>query len=242
MSNANATDPDEDEPGFFAKFRVPIIVVGLLAIGIGAYFAFFSKAEKPKKKSAPVNVINIMPPPPPPPPTPPPTPPPPQPEQQKVEDKREDFVEEAKPEEAPAPEEAAPEEAAPMGSNIQGEGDNAFGLRGKGGGGMIGGIGTGKGGGGGTKFGWYAGQVQSRIADALRGHKKARSANLKVQVRIWVDSTGRVTRATLAGSSGDPETDRAIREEVLTGLQLQSPPPDGMPMPIVMRITATRPN
>ena len=57
-----------------------------------------------------------------------------------------------------------------------------------------------------------------------------------------LDASGRVTRATLSGSSGDPGIDAAIREEILTGLKFQAPPPDGMPMPIVMRLKATRPN
>ncbi len=95
---------------------------------------------------------------------------------------------------------------------------------------MIGGTGKGKGGGG-SKYGLYAGQVQSRVADALRGHKKTRSASMSVKVRIWVDSTGRITNAKLSGSSGDAAVDRAICDEILTGLQLQSPPPEGMPMP-----------
>ena len=107
---------------------------------------------------------------------------------------------------------------------------------------MIGGLGKSTGRGGGSKYGLYAGQVQSRIAEALRNHKKTRSAALNIKVRIWADPTGRITRATLSGSSGDAAVDRSIREEILTGLQLQSPPPEGMPMPIVMRITATRPN
>lgn len=128
-----------------------------------------------------------------------------------------------------------------MGTNIQGDGPDSFGLAKGGGGGLIGGRGTGKGGGGGSKFGAYAGQVQSRVVDALRNHKKTRSAALNVKVRVWADSTGRITRATLSGTSGDAAVDRAIRDEILTGLQLSSPPPEGMPMPIVMRLSATRP-
>jgi TonB family protein len=107
---------------------------------------------------------------------------------------------------------------------------------------MIGGRGTGKGGGGGSKYGLYSGQVQSRVVDALRNHKKTRAAALNVKVRIWLDATGRVTRATVSGTSGKPDVDAAIRDEILTGLQLQNPPPEGMPMPIVMRLSATRPN
>jgi len=128
-----------------------------------------------------------------------------------------------------------------MGSNIQGDGPpDGFGLTGRGGGGLIGGSGK-KGGGGGTRFGWYAGRVQSAVTSALRTHRATRSARLNVKARIWVDPTGRVTRASLEGSTGDPATDQALQQEILTGIRLADPPPEGMPMPIVMRINASRP-
>jgi TonB family protein len=128
-----------------------------------------------------------------------------------------------------------------MGTALQGDGPNSFGLSGTGNG-LIGGRGNGKGGGGGTKYGWYAGQVQARVLEAMQRHRKLRSSALTVQVRIWADSNGRVTRAKVSGTSGDAAIDQALEREVLTGLQLSQPPPDGMPMPIVMRITARRPN
>lgn len=107
---------------------------------------------------------------------------------------------------------------------------------------MIGGTGTGTGAGSGrSKYGWYAGQVQSVVARALQSHKKTRSASMSVKIRIWVDGTGRVTRAKVSGTSGDPNVDRAIQSEVLAGLQLEEPPPADMPMPIVMRVSARRP-
>ncbi len=95
-----------------------------------------------------------------------------------------------------------------------------------------------------TKARWYAyaGQVQMRIADALRKNRRTRNANAHIDVRIWPDSLGRITRAQLASSTGDAAVDAAIKDEVLTGLQLQEPPPAGMPMPIVLRVTARRPN
>jgi TonB family protein len=126
-----------------------------------------------------------------------------------------------------------------MGSNIQGDGPNDFGLQGRGGGGMIGGKGIG-GGGSGSRFGWYAGRVQNAVASAVRTHKATRSARMSIKARIWVDPAGRVTRAALEGSSGDPAIDRALQSEILTGLTLSDPPPEGMPMPIVMRINASR--
>jgi TonB family protein len=127
-----------------------------------------------------------------------------------------------------------------MGTNIEGDGNDGFGLAKGGGGGMIGGKGSG--GKKGTKYGAYAANVQTSVVQALRSHKKTRAASMNITARIWLDATGRVTRATLSGSSGNPATDSAIRQEILTGLQLQAPPPDGMPMPIVMRLKATRPN
>jgi len=227
-------DDYEEEEGFFQKHKVKLIVAGIVVASAGTFFVFSPK-ETPKKKSAKVNMVNIMPPLPPPPPPPPPKERPPEPETAKEEK----FTPEEAPKSDPEPVAAEP---APMGTNIQGDGPDSFGLaKGGGGGGMIGGTGRGKGGGG-SKFGTYAGQVQSRVADALRNHKKTRSAALNVKVRVWVDPAGRVTRATLAGTSGDTAVDRTIRDEVLTGLQLQTQPPEGMPMPIVMRITATRPN
>jgi protein TonB len=220
--------------------QLPILWISLgilllAGLGVGGYFLFGGKS-KPKKR--PAQVINVMPvlPPPTPAPTPPPTPPPAEPEPVEQPKNQPEFVEETQPDSPPEPE---PEAPAPMGSNIQGDGPNDFGLQGRGGGGMIGGTGRGTGGNG-SRFGWYAGRVQSGVASAIRSHKMTRSARMSVKMRIWVDPTGRVTRATLEGSSGDPEVDRALQNEILPGVRFPDPPPEGMPMPIVMRINATR--
>jgi periplasmic protein TonB len=136
----------------------------------------------------------------------------------------------------------------PLGVNAPGEGTgDVFGLLGRPGGNALlgsgGGNGDGGGGGsGGTRWGWYAGQVQARVEDALRKNPHTRSATFRGEVRIWPDTTGRVIRVQLAGSTGRPAVDAAIKEEILTGLQLQEPPPADMPLPIVMRLTAQRPN
>ncbi len=234
---------DQDDPGFFRRYRVAIIVGAVLVLCAGAYFAFGGKSETKKKpKSNVVSIMPALPPPPPPPPTPAPTPPP-QEAPPPDNPKQPEFQAEDQPESPKeAPQAETPDEApAPLGTNLQGNGPDGFGLTGRGGGGMIGG--TGKGGkGGGSKYGWYAGQVQARIVDALQKHRRTRSAALSLKVRIWADASGRVTRATLEGSSGDAAVDQALVSEILTGLQLQEPPPEDMPMPIVMRITAKRPN
>jgi hypothetical protein len=93
---------------------------------------------------------------------------------------------------------------------------------------------------GGGPFGWYAAIVQQQIEAALRANPRTRSAVLEVQVRLWADATGRITRVELAPSTGDAEIDAALRNEVLGGLVLREPPPKNMPMPVVARITERR--
>lgn len=93
-------------------------------------------------------------------------------------------------------------------------------------------------GGGGTRFGLYAAQVQSGIKEALLQNNKTRTASISgVVIRIWIDNTARVTRAQLVGTTGNPSLDSAITDKVLTGLQLKEAPPSDMPMPIVLRLT-----
>ena len=73
---------------------------------------------------------------------------------------------------------------------------------------------------------------------------RRKDASFHVKVRVWFDTTGRITRSKLSSSTGDPAVDSAIKDEVLAGLQLP-PPPQGMPTrPIVMKLqrSATRPN
>ncbi len=229
------TPPSSSKASFRRKpsgFRIAAAAVAFVALVSVAWFLFGGKSTHKKREAGIVSIMPVLPPPPPPPPQ--PTPPPPEPASQPDQP---EFVEETQPD---APPEAAPDEPPPMGSNIQGDGaPDGFGLTGKGGGGLIGGRGTGSG--AASRFGAYAGRVQSAVSSALRSHKLTRSARLSLKVRIWVDTRGRVTHATLEGSTGNAATDNALRGEILTAITLPEPPPEGMPMPIVMRINATRP-
>lgn len=156
------------------------------------------------------------------------------------------IEQEAVQEDEPKPEEAPPDEppATPdLSTGIVGNGPaDGFGLGGPGGGRGGNGLGgTGRRGGG-SKYGWYAAQVQTRIAEALRNNRQTSRADVRLEVRIWPDDTGRITRARLARSTGDSSLDQVIENEVLTGLRLSEPPPADMPRPITLRITARRPN
>ena len=217
---------DEDEkPTGFKKWRAPLTVALITVVGIFYAVKAFTKAGSGGGRKENVTMVQIqLPPAPPPPPRPPPPP-----ETMKEEEmiKQEEDKEE-EPDPTPAIDTAL---KGPANGGLQIAQQKARGFfdrrpdNGK------------------TKWGWYAAQVQSSISDALRKNPRTRKANVRIDVRIWVDpTTGRVTRATLGSSTGATTLDDAIRDGVLKGLQLQQPPPEGMPMPIVMRVTARRPN
>ena len=231
-----STQPRDDahsERGFFQRFGFAIGIVAVLAI-VGLIFAgqsLFAKKTPPPRKTAEVTMVKIV--------STPPPPPPPPPQPQKMPEEK--MIEQApvddsaaKPDDAPAP------AAADVGTSIKGDGGNdGFGLTANRGGGTIGGTGAART--AASRWGWYAGDVQSVVSEALRRHPRTRDADFRIEVRIWPDLTGRVTRAQLVRSTGDAKVDEVIRSEILAGLQLKDPPPAGMPLPIVMRLTARRP-
>jgi outer membrane biosynthesis protein TonB len=215
---------DEAEPpqSVWKRYRVGIIATAIVLVGIIVVARLASSGGSRKHEA--LTLVSLAPPPPPPVMTPPP-PPPPQQEEQKME---QPMIKEEQPQEAPKNE--------PLSTGIKGDGPDSFGLSNKPGNGTLG-----PGGANGTKWRSYATQVQTRIQQALQQNRKTRSASLSVQVRVWPDPSGRIKRAQLASSTGNALLDAAIRDEVLTGLQLDQPPPADMPAPITLRLAARRP-
>ena len=227
-----ADDHDEDE-GFFERNRGKLIAVAVVLIGSAITYVAMTTEKSTVKKAPERNVVQITLPPPPAPPPPPPPPP----KVQPPPPKEEKMIEQKPIEDTPKPPDKPADEPPAITTNIKGDGSATGVGRGKPGGGGFGGPTTG--GGGGGRFDMYAGQVQTTVANALRRNPKTRSAKFnRLTVRIWLDATGRITQAKLAGSTGDPALDAALIDE-LVGSQL-APPPVGMPMPIVMRVSAQR--
>ncbi|MFZ4695505.1 MAG: TonB C-terminal domain-containing protein [Verrucomicrobiia bacterium] len=188
-----------------------------LVIAVGFIIWLFPRQESSARISTSMQVMTLPPilslPPPPPPPTP----------EEKLEDK---MAEKVPVMDAPP----SPDDDAMKATD--GAGDS-FGLKGSKNGR---GFGT-----GGSRWGFYAGQVQAAIQDALRENPRTRHAGLRLEVRIWPDPSGTITRVELAGSTGDPSLDTAIKTQVLGSLRLQ-PPPEDMPRPIILRITGRAPS
>lgn len=237
MSDPRYENPFEEaeERGFLQRYGFALGIVGIAAVVLVVFVgqSLFQRGPAPRRAPEVVTVkLQPLP-------TPPPPPPPP-PEQRLVQEK---MIEQQMVEEQEPKPDAAPPASDEIGTNLKGDGPgDGFGLSGNGNAGFaLGGRGDGARGPA-NRWGAYAGQVQSAIGEALRRHPRTRDANFRIVVRIWPDAAGRVTRAQLAGSTGDTAVDAAIQNDVLTGLQLQEPPPEGMPFPIVMRLTARRPN
>jgi len=224
---------DNEEPGFLAKYR--FVIVGLVVVvivgGVVLVAHFFTGTIPPPRKP---ESITISLPPPPPPPPPPPTPPPPKPppEQKVVE------VTPIKPMDKPKDAPKAPDHApGPPGPKASGP-PSDDGLAGGGGGGD-GGIG---GSGPVDPFAVYAGEVQDAVKQALGRNSATSHANIHhLRVKLWINSTGRVTRVAPAESSGDPTVDDALRNQALVGTQISDPPPSGKSISFDMYSDAVRP-
>jgi periplasmic protein TonB len=210
-----------------ARPKWPAVAAGVgvaALLFVGAYFVrqfLGAEVEPPKKVVQEVRIIR-----PPPPETLPPPPPPPPPEEE---------VDVPEPEMKPDP---TPSDEQPPGEQLgvdavgSGAGDG-FGLVGRPGGRDL--LATG---GGGNNYAWYAGLIKDEILDQLGDEKKARSGSYTVSVRLWVRRDGTVERASLVGSSGDKERDRAIEATLSRLTRVSQPPPADMPQPITLRIVS----
>lgn len=215
-------------------------VLGTVVLVVGGlvYFFFFSGDNTPPPRLVHEITVTVVPPPPPPPP--PPAPPPPeqkmieQPKMVEPEEKPEKPIE--KPKDEPIKNAKNDEPPGPLSLDAKAEGPgDLFQLGGHPGGNPYGG-------GGGSRWGWYASIVQAQIEAAFRANEKTRNAAMQVEIRLWADASGRISRVQIDPSTGDPALDAVIRNEVLGGLVLREPPPKDMPMPMVTRVTARRPS
>ncbi len=225
---------DDDEPGFFRRYLV-LLILGGLGLAAGGYLYVNHAPEKPSPKKKEMAFVIC-----------------PEPEivtqqvkkdetprEDKKEEKDEKLIvqDEVKPKETKANDPAPDKPSDELLGTAIGGGDGSLGNgngNSNGGTRMIGG----NNGGGGSKWGWYAGQVQNRLADALRSNPVTQRAGFSNTIKIWSDNTGRITRVKLNSSTGDSQVDAAIENEVFNGLVLNEPPPEGMPMPINLRLTA----
>lgn len=91
---------------------------------------------------------------------------------------------------------------------------------------------------GGNRFSSYLGMLQQELNRALQKVDQLRTADYRVVVRVWVGADGSVSRAELAGSTGNADIDERLRQALAVVPPLRERPPDGMPQPVRLRLTS----
>ena len=204
---------------------VSIVVIAVLGAAVialvtwGIMTLMGGKSGKPRKPP----VVTLLPDKPPPPPPPP-----------KEEKKPEPPKENPKDVKMEPPKEAlqqAQNEPLKM-EGAAGDGDSAFGSGTVGreyAGGAIGGTGM---------QGMYAGRLQRHLQEQLSRNRKLKESDYRVTVRVWLRRDGSVEKADLAQSTGNSGLDELLREALLQVAAMREAPPENMPQPIRIRITA----
>lgn len=206
------------------RFIVPAIL--LLALVAGGWWVAKSLKggnSEPKRQTVKIAVLPDTPPPPPPPP----------------EKKIEPEVKEQKPqpqqEDQPKPLDKAPEPEQLKMEGAAGDGPSAFGSGSVSKDYIAGDPGTGIGGGGKLQFALFNGQLQRHVQTSLARNPKAKIADYRVNVQVWVSPAGEL-RVELLSSTGDEKSDEVLRQ-ALTQLPPMSNVPANLVQPIRLRIT-----
>lgn len=83
----------------------------------------------------------------------------------------------------------------------------------------------------------YGGLVRGAVHRALLSNRATAGGTYRVTLRLWIGSSGAVERSVAADSSGDPRRDLAIAD-VVRHVVIGTPPPEGLPQPVVLVITS----
>jgi len=230
-----------------------LVLAALIAIAVR--WVAHSREAPVQKKVLQITGVIVKPEPPPQAKPPPPPPPPKEPPPKEEEPQQQTRLVEVKSADIAPPDPSRPQSSEPaagplaLAGEATGEGD-AFNLAGNPGGrdvrgpGRIGegpggeGIGGSGGQGEGSNFGWYFGRIASEVQRAFQGNKRLQFAEARVEIRIWIDPSGVVSRIQLLRSTGDEELDQAI--ESVRGLRLREAMPPDLPNPAVYRFTARK--
>ena len=204
---------------------VSIVVIAVLGAAVvalvtwGIMTLMGGKSGKPRKPP----VVTLLPD------KPPPPPPPPKEEKKPEPPKENKDVKMEPPKETPQP---AQNEPLKM-EGAAGDGDSAFGAGTVGreyAGGNIGATGA--------VQGTYAGRLQRHLQEQLSRNRKLKESDYRVTVRVWLRRDGSVEKADLAQSTGNSGLDELLREALLQVAAMREAPPENMPQPIRIRITA----
>jgi outer membrane biosynthesis protein TonB len=203
-----------------------LVLLVLVGIGYGVKKMMSGGSDHPKKKITPITLKDLPPPPPPPPPK----------EQPKEQPK--DQPKEVKEVPQPKPVETPPTEVLKM-DGPAGDGPSPFAAgsptsdyKSEELGNKIGG-GVNK-----HQFDWYTGLIKEKIEDAISKNKDLATGSYKLIVKVWVAANGQIQRYELENSTGDAVKDNLVKKALDAMPPLSETPPNDMPQPVKLRVTA----
>lgn len=217
---------------------MPMAVFVLLLILAGAllWYLLFMDTAAARRPVADTPML-MLPPPPPPEPEPEPEPEPtPEPETVEPMPAPEPLDEQLKPveEEAEAP---TPDASDPVTMDTEAQaGNDSFGIQKGGGGGSIG-AGS-AGGAGNASYGRYLAYV---LKQAISRDERARKHAYQLQVDVWIEPDGVISRVELARGSGNREADESVIEALRAYGRIEERPPRSLPMPARVLVQGRRP-
>jgi protein TonB len=206
------------------KPSAPVLVGILVTTTVGSAAVYYMQnflASPPPQMKKVVQQLQLIRPPPPPPQEKPPDPP--KQEEEKIPEP-----------EQPTPE--TPSDEPPPGDQLGldaegGAGGDSFGLVGhKGGRDLLAS--------GGDRFAWYAGVLKDDLLSFLSDHPDIRQRAYSVNIRLWLDGKGAVTRVALSSSTGDNALDRELQKLLGSMEKVAEAPPADMPQPVQIRLVS----
>lgn len=84
----------------------------------------------------------------------------------------------------------------------------------------------------------YGGQLQRHLQSELNKNRKLRESDYRVTLKVWVGRDGAIQRAELVGSTGNETIDELLRQTLLQATAMRDPPPENIPQPMRIRVTA----
>ncbi len=209
---------------------LPRIIAAAVVLAIVGMIWHMAGSKVGVRREAPrIATITPLPPPPPPPKEKPPEP-------KKLEEEKQvvDKAEPLKPVDAPKQTNDVAKQVT-INSDAQ-AGSDAFNIGAGSGGGMVG-----SGGGTGTGTGSYDQYLGYAIQQAIQRDERVNRLVFDVRVDIWMDADGRLTKATMVGSTGNDTTDTAIADALRAMPRIDTPPPATTHFPLRVSIRGRRP-
>jgi outer membrane biosynthesis protein TonB len=213
---------ENEKDGKKGWLKSGLILLGVVVIVFLLGYAFkslFKNNAQPKRQ---ITTIKLLPD------TPPPPPPPPPKEQPKEQPKEVQKAPEPKPVDTPPAETLKMEGAAGDGPSPFQSGNVTNDYKG-----TIGSDAS-------LKFSYYASVIKSEIQKAIQKNPALTDGSYKVVVSVWVKANGDIDRLQVLKSDASPEIEQMIRVALESLMSIKQAPPDGMPQPVKLSITAKK--